>query len=230
MKTLFFIPLFLFFINTSFSQNVINFMEGGVEFSLYLNGEFTYKVPNGVSKTTQNYNGQISSVGTVQITYDFSQRISKIGSVAIRFNFTNQIIQVGGLTINYDLNGNLSSTSGQVNSPTNTNSTNTNINSQASDLLVFPEPTQEEKDFEVKYQAKTNTRIAEMITKYHKLKNSENAQKIPNGFHKVEVISRYSSIGSTYLTEQTVLVNNNKIYKVVSLDGILERVTVLDMS
>lgn len=221
MKTLFFIPIFFFFINISFSQNVVNFTEGGVEFNLYLTGEFTYKVPNGVSKTTKNYDGQISSVGTVKISYDFSKRISKIGTVAIRFNFTNKIIQVGGLTINYDTNGNLSSTSGQVNQSTNTNSNsqtgNIGNSSSINDLIVVPELTELEKEYakgEPERQMRMATSIGEMITEYKAIKDKDKVKTIPDGFYKVNVVFRYST-SDRVLLEETVVVVDNEIRMVL---------------
>lgn len=223
MKTLFFIPIFLFFVNISFSQNVVNFVEEGVEFNLYLNGEFTYKVPNGVSKTTKNYNGQISSVGTVKITYDFSQRISKIGSVAIRFNFTNQIIQVGGLTINYDISGNLSSTSGQVNSPTNTNinsqagNTN-NQNQQTQSTIQTTTQSSQEKEhskFMLDIAVLEADKVSLMKKRYDSIENKNVA--IPDGYHNVELV--YTIEGVTRTGGCIAYVENNQITRLVGASG-----------
>ncbi|WP_299671088.1 hypothetical protein [uncultured Polaribacter sp.] len=96
-------------------NNSVNFLERGIEFFIFTNGDFdfnsnyndTYYDFNGV-RTRRNgvtidrdYRGRIRRVGSVFINYDFRGNVSRVGSVYMRY-FGNRLTNVGNLNISYN--------------------------------------------------------------------------------------------------------------------------------
>ena len=122
----------------------IVFMERGVEFYVFLNGEFDFNTVqttaprprNGYTNTTygaprsnqntyygprnngvkieHDHMGRVRRVGNVFINYDAYGRVKRIGSIYMSYN-RNFLTQVGGLRIVYDRRGRIIAMHGVVN-------------------------------------------------------------------------------------------------------------------
>jgi len=92
----------------NFSNNVITFIEKGIEFHVFLNGEFNFKTNNNYNynrrrtriRVTRDYSGRINSVGNVSIFYDYNNNVKRIGHVGLKYRY-NQLVKVGQLRISY---------------------------------------------------------------------------------------------------------------------------------
>lgn len=105
--------------------NSFIFVEGGVEFSVFPDGQFDFYMPNygpnvslGISSPNvsisfnsgYNYNpyvqyddfGAIIQIENVPIYYDYYGRITRAGNVDIRYNNYGRVVWVGGLHIYYN--------------------------------------------------------------------------------------------------------------------------------
>ncbi len=119
-------------------EEPIAFIEKGIEFLVFPNGEFDfntrpqdsqgdYYYKTATSRTatserrTQNYGvriehdsfGRIRRVGNTFINYDNRDRVNRIGSVFMRYNRW-AIIQIGGMQLVYNRRGELIDTIGTV--------------------------------------------------------------------------------------------------------------------
>lgn len=143
MKTLATLFTFLLFIGTSANavtdinvgtdrannfvggyNNSFIFMEGGIEFSVFRDGQFDFFIPNRGSNinfranrnnvefsfnTGFNYNpfvqfddfGAIVQIENTPIFYDYYGRVRQIGNININYNGFGQIIRLGGLNVFY---------------------------------------------------------------------------------------------------------------------------------
>ncbi|MCB4797630.1 hypothetical protein [Neotamlana laminarinivorans] len=97
-------------ITTYKNAEPIIFIEGGVEFYIYPNGNFNYtsKVNYTNNRRTnaviKDRTGKITRIGTVNINYDRFGNITRAGSINISYN--NAIVsKIGGLHVNYNKNG-----------------------------------------------------------------------------------------------------------------------------
>lgn len=113
----------------------IVFMERGVEFLVFPNGDFDF---NANFNTTSGYygrrennqvdvdrarairidrdfNGRVRRVGNVYINYDFYGRVKRVGGVFISYN-NFALTQIGGLRLFYNHHGQIVWVSGSVNS------------------------------------------------------------------------------------------------------------------
>jgi hypothetical protein len=127
-------------VNNKFNQEEpIAFIEKGIEFFVFPNGEFDfntrpqdsqgdnyYKTASTTrtydsSRRTQNYGviiehdsfGRIRRVGNTFINYDNRDRVNRIGSVFMRYNRW-AITQIGGMQLVYNRRGELIDTIGTV--------------------------------------------------------------------------------------------------------------------
>ncbi len=122
----------------------IQFLESGIDFFVFPNGDFDFNTRLNDSqgdyyfKTAgrrnvaangqgiENYGirierdnfGRIRRIGNTFINYDFQDRVSRIGSVFLRYN-RFALIQIGGLQLVYNRFGNLINTYGSVKSNRN---------------------------------------------------------------------------------------------------------------
>jgi len=116
----------------------IVFMERGIEFFVFLNGDFDFNTrpqdsqggifyrrgasARGNNTVAVNYGvriehdsfGRVRRVGNTFINYDRFNRVSRIGSVYMRYN-KFALTQIGGMTIAYNRRGQIAQIVGQVN-------------------------------------------------------------------------------------------------------------------
>jgi hypothetical protein len=93
-------------------NTAIRFSEGGIRFSIYLDGTFDYE--SSGERVTYNYSGGVSQIGNVFISYNYSGKVSQIGKVFISYNYNGKVNKVGCMFINYDYSGRVTGTSGNV--------------------------------------------------------------------------------------------------------------------
>lgn len=91
-------------------HKTISFNEKGIEFHIFLNGEFDFntnpmgRYTNGV-RIERDYYGKIRRVGNVFINYDYNGNVQRIGNVFMGYRY-GKLCKVGGLYIHYDYWGN----------------------------------------------------------------------------------------------------------------------------
>ena len=118
----------------------ISFIERGIEFFVFTNGDFDFNTRPDDSNGDYQYKsagrrsanvkkdnlplnygvlveqdsfGRVRRVGNTFINYDYNDRVTRIGSVYIKYNqFT--LVQVGGLKIIYNRHGEIVDTVGSV--------------------------------------------------------------------------------------------------------------------
>ena len=118
--------------------NSFIFTEGGIEFSVFPDGQFDFYMPNygpnvnvGFSSpnvsisfnTGYDYNpyvqyddfGAIIQIENVPIYYDYYGRITQAGNVNIRYNSYGYVTRVGGLYVYYNRNRAFSHCTGFIN-------------------------------------------------------------------------------------------------------------------
>ena len=84
-------------------NNSVNFIERGVEFFIFTNGDFDFddRFNNRSLRINRDFNGRIRSIGNVFINYDRAGNVTRIGDVFIRYN-RNRLTRVGDLRVNYN--------------------------------------------------------------------------------------------------------------------------------
>ena len=130
-------------VNSNPTNNYYNdsfiFIEGGVEFAVYPNGEFDFyfnpefrrgnSVHISTPHTNISYNsgynydpyvqyddyGAVIQIETVPVYYDYYGRIIQAGSVFIRYNNFGRISRIGNLHLHYDHHHHFSHYSGFIN-------------------------------------------------------------------------------------------------------------------
>lgn len=128
-KTLLYSILFIFafsslyannynsFYHKSFFQEIksnqpIVFYENGIQFSIQLNGTFTFAAVNTMKNdekyknvlVKRNSKGQITGINTVKISYKSNGKINKIGTVDFQYS-KRKLVKVGKLLVIYKNNG-----------------------------------------------------------------------------------------------------------------------------
>ncbi|AUC86568.1 hypothetical protein CW731_15325 [Polaribacter sp. ALD11] len=100
-------------------ENSVNFIERGVEFFIFTNGDFdfnsnyndTYYDYNGLRTRRsgitidRDYRGRIRRVGDVFINYDYRGNVSRVGNVFMKY-YRNRLTNVGHLNVQYNRFGN----------------------------------------------------------------------------------------------------------------------------
>ncbi|QTD37705.1 hypothetical protein JL193_16850 [Polaribacter batillariae] len=99
-------------------DNSVNFTERGIEFFVFLNGEFDFNThynesyydyngrrfsTNGV-RIDRDYRGRVRRVGNVFINYDIYGNVTRIGSVFLRY-YRGNLTNVGNLKVVYNRRG-----------------------------------------------------------------------------------------------------------------------------
>ena len=84
-------------------DNAVNFVERGVEFFVFTNGEFDFdtRYRNIRIPIRRDFRGRIQRVGSVFINYDYFGNVTRIGNISMRY-YRGQLINVGNLRIQYD--------------------------------------------------------------------------------------------------------------------------------
>ena len=81
-------------------DNAVYFVERGIEFNVFLNGEFDFSTRRNFAVYNRNRYGFNRNV---RISRDFDGRIRRIGNVNVRMNnFRGRLTRVGNLSIRYD--------------------------------------------------------------------------------------------------------------------------------
>lgn len=142
---------------TNFSfEEPISFIERGIEFFVFPNGDFDFNTRpqdsqgdfyyrtagrkatgNSASRRAVNYGvriehdsfGRVRRVGNTFINYDYNDRVYRIGSVYMRYN-RFALSQIGGLKIIYNRRGEIVNTIGSVKRWYNTGYTNYHDNTR----------------------------------------------------------------------------------------------------
>ena len=96
----------------NYSDQMITFTERGIQFHVYLNGDFDFNTlhrnsryydyngrRNGL-RVHRDYEGRINRVGSVSISYDYYGNVKRIGYVRLKYRY-NQLVKVGQLRISY---------------------------------------------------------------------------------------------------------------------------------
>ena len=95
-------------------NDAITFYERGVQFHVFLNGDFDfnshssnsyydyngYRTKRGI-RINRDFNGRVRSVGNVFINYDHRGNVKRIGNVFMRYN-SGALTRVGSLKIKYN--------------------------------------------------------------------------------------------------------------------------------
>lgn len=84
-------------------NNAVNFIENGIEFFIFTNGNFDFDIRynSRFTRIRRNFNGQIRRIGNVNIRYDRFGNVTRIGDVFIKYH-RNRLVRVGDLTVNYN--------------------------------------------------------------------------------------------------------------------------------
>lgn len=122
-------------------ENAVNFVENGVEFFVFTNGDFdfdtrlnnTFYSRNGIriahnnTRIFRDFRGRINRIGNISIRYDFRGNVARIGNVRMTY-FRNRLKNVGNLFVNYDGWGNPFFNGNVRNNFYNYNGVNINVN------------------------------------------------------------------------------------------------------
>ena len=98
--------------NYSYS-NAVNFVERGIEFFVFTNGEFdfdtqlndNYYYNNNRVSISRDYRGRIRRIGSAYVNYDRYGNVTRIGNVFMRY-YRGNLTKVGNLRVSYDYWGN----------------------------------------------------------------------------------------------------------------------------
>lgn len=124
-------------VNSFINGNSFVFVEGGITFSVYPDGEFDFFINDRVNNLHLNANvgnvnitfnsgynydpyvqyddyGAVIQVENVPIYYDYYGRVSQIGSVNIFYN-NRRVVRIGGMFIHYNPYGAFSHYTGYIN-------------------------------------------------------------------------------------------------------------------
>lgn len=84
-------------------NNAVNFVERGIEFFVFTNGEFDFDTSfrNRGVRIQRDFKGRIRNVGNVFLNYDRFGNVSRIGNVFIRYH-RGRLISVGNLRVHYN--------------------------------------------------------------------------------------------------------------------------------
>ena len=94
-------------VNSYRYNDAVTFVEKGVEFHVFLNGDFDfYRLNNYYNRNNRpfvarDYYGRVTRVGNAFINYGFNNNVIAIGNVPIRYRF-GELRSVGNLFVDYD--------------------------------------------------------------------------------------------------------------------------------
>lgn len=82
--------------------NTINFSERGIDFFVFINGDFDFDINyNRNIRINRDFRGRIKTIGNVSVRYDLRGNVTRIGDIYINY-FRNRITRVGDLRVSYD--------------------------------------------------------------------------------------------------------------------------------
>ncbi|TXD51469.1 MULTISPECIES: hypothetical protein [unclassified Polaribacter] len=84
-------------------NNAVNFIENGVEFFIFTNGDFDFDTRTNDRRVRihRDFNGRIRSIGNVHLRYDLRGNVTRIGAISIRY-FRGRLTNVGDLRVRYN--------------------------------------------------------------------------------------------------------------------------------
>ena len=84
-------------------DNSVNFIERGVEFFVFTNGDFDFdtRFRNTRVPIRRDFRGRIQRVGNVFINYDYFGNVTRIGNISMRY-YRGRLTNVGNLRVRYD--------------------------------------------------------------------------------------------------------------------------------
>lgn len=87
--------------NSSFNyyDEVVTFVERGIEFTVFLNGDFDFNTR--YTNTYFDYNGQRISRNGVRIDRDRRGRVLRVGNVYINYNYSGNVSRIGSIFVDY---------------------------------------------------------------------------------------------------------------------------------
>lgn len=99
-------------------DNAVNFIERGIEFYIFTNGDFDFnthlensyndynrRINNRGVRVNRDYRGRITRIGNAFINYDYRGNVTRIGSISMRYRF-GKLTKVGDLRVHYNRWGN----------------------------------------------------------------------------------------------------------------------------
>lgn len=105
----------------NYGTDVVTFVERGIKFHVFLNGDFDYNTRYSSStyydyngrrtrrtrgiRIERDYRGRVKRVGNTFINYDYRGNVKRIGSIFIDYRH-GQLVRVGNLKITYNRWGN----------------------------------------------------------------------------------------------------------------------------
>mgnify|MGYP001273260532 CR=1 FL=1 len=114
MKKLYLVILLSLMSYVSYAQSGISFECNNYEFTVYPDErplEFSYKLGDSIN---YDYQGRVSSIGSISITYDIQGRVSNIGSIRVSYDFQGRVSSIGGMSLTYDFQGRLTGSYGSL--------------------------------------------------------------------------------------------------------------------
>lgn len=85
-------------------DDAVTFLERGIEFHVFLNGDFDFNrntIYNNRTYIRKDHFGRIQQIGNTVINYGFNGNVTGIGNIPVRYNF-GQLSSVGNLQVQYD--------------------------------------------------------------------------------------------------------------------------------
>jgi hypothetical protein len=79
-------------------DEAVTFVEKGVQFHVFLNGDFEFNTPN---RDHYNANNRRHGYNDLRINSDYEGRIKRIGSNYIRYNYRGNVTRIGNVRIYY---------------------------------------------------------------------------------------------------------------------------------
>ena len=86
--------------NTNLYEEAVTFVEKGIQFHVFLNGDFEFNRLRR-SKNYYNYNGRTYSGNSLRIDRDHSGRIKRIDRIFIRYDYRGNVARIGNIRLFY---------------------------------------------------------------------------------------------------------------------------------
>jgi len=77
--------------------NSVSFIEKGIRFDVFLNGDFDYQA----IRRNYRYNKRRNRYGNVRISRDYKGRINRVGNVSIRYDYRGNVRRIGSIFMQY---------------------------------------------------------------------------------------------------------------------------------
>ena len=90
-------------ITTSINRydEAVTFVEKGIQFHVFLNGEFEF---NSLTRNSKyyNYEGRVYSNNGFRVERDYKGRVKRIGRNYIRYNYKGDVTKIGNIKLYYN--------------------------------------------------------------------------------------------------------------------------------